>query len=480
MDDVLIVGAGPTGLMLAVWLAANGVKARIVDPKPGPTSETRAVTVQARTLEFFAMLGIAERAAERGRIARASNLWAGGKVVARIPLGEIGKGRSPYPFVLLLSQSETEALLYERLRELGGEVEWGLGVETVERSEVTFNFTPEREKAMFRFIIGCDGASSVVRKAAGFGFPGGTYSGRFYVADVDAKGGLVPGEVNISFDRDRFFAFFPLKAENRYRMVGILNPDLLDEGVTLDDVRPEIEEGMRTTVENANWFSLYRVHHRVVDRFRKGPIFLAGDAAHVHSPFGGQGMNTGLGDAVNLGWKLVEVLKYGASERLLDTYEVERLPFAKALVATTDRAFEMVVRQTPFARFVRTRLIPLVLPFVFRLGFAQRRAFGTVSQTGIDYRKSPLSVGKSGRFVAGDRLPSSDGIQPAAGQWSLVMLENSAKALAWCDRHSILPTVGSGNEILLVRPDGHLGLVREEFDADELDRYMREVVGRPK
>src|SRR5262249_10674469 len=162
---------------------------------------------------------------------------------------------------------------------------------------------------------------------------------------------------------------------------------------------------LKLTIAGVNWFSTYHVHHRVAARFREGRVFLLGDAAHVHSPVGGQGMNTGIGDAVNLAWKLAAVLHGGAGESLLATYEPERIGFSRRLVATTDRAVTVVTKQGALARWVRTRLVPLVAPWLFRLASVRRFLFRTVSQIGVNYRHSPLSVGAAGAVRGGDRLP---------------------------------------------------------------------------
>ncbi|RYG22231.1 hypothetical protein EON82_17510 [bacterium] len=483
MDDVLIVGAGPTGLMLAVWLAESGVKARIVDPKRGPTQETRAVAVQARTLELWDRIGLAERALQLGHKTYSGRFWVRGKDKARLRFGDLGRGLSPFPYVFMLGQDQTEAMLYERLCDLGGDVEWGTRVESVEGNRVRFGPLPAagsqdslREEE-YRFILGCDGASSVVRRAAGLDFPGGTYAAHFYVADVDAAGGVAPGELNLTLFEDRFLAFFPLDGKGRFRMIGLLDPILDPEKATVDDVRPEAERLTHTTLTDVRWFSVYRVHHRVVSQFRKGPLFVVGDAAHVHSPVGGQGMNTGLGDAVNLGWKLVEVLKHGASERLLDTYEAERLPFAQSLVKTTDRAFELVLRNTPLAQFVKLSLVPRLLPLLLAIPAARRAAFERISQILIQYRNGPLAEVQAGRFVAGERLRPE--VAGGGVQWRVVGPSSPATE-AWCEKRGIdHRSESSIVETLLVRPDGYLGCVLPSFQVDALERYLRDKIGRP-
>src|SRR5438128_3442466 len=190
------------------------------------------------------------------------------------------------------------------------------------------------------YLAGCDGARSLVRERLGISFPGGTYEHLFYVADVDASGPLLDHELHVSIDESDFAAVFPLKDEGRVRLIGTIRPGAEKEGEQLGwkDVSTNLLQRLRIDVRRVNWFSTYRVHHRVANRFRQGRVFLLGDAAHIHSPVGGQGMNTGLGDAVNLAWKLAEVVQGRAKAALLDSYEPERMAFAKQLVDTTDRA----------------------------------------------------------------------------------------------------------------------------------------------
>lgn len=210
------------------------------------------------------------------------------------------------------------------------------------------------------YLAGRDGASSAVRQQLGIGFPGGTYSGLFYVADVEATGPATDDELHVDLEEADFVLVFPLKGKGRVRLVGIVR-DLPDHGrgdLTFDDVKGQAVGHPKLAISRVNWFSTYRVHHRVADRFRDGRVFLLGDAAHIHSPVGGQGMNTGIGDAVNLAWKLAAVLAGGAPDALLATYERERIAFARRLVATTDRVFTLVTKRGLVARFVRTRLVP--------------------------------------------------------------------------------------------------------------------------
>ena len=409
---VLIVGAGPTGLVLALWLTRLGVAVRIIDKTAEPGTTSRAVAVQARTLEFYRQVGLSDAVVEAGVKVAGVNLWVRGAKAAHAPLGRLGEGLSPFPYVLTYPQDAHERLLIERLDAHGVKVE--------RRTElVRFDQHAQGVRAVLKrpdgseatcdaaYLAGCDGAHSTVREALATGFPGGTYSGLFYVADVDAAGPAADGEIHVDFEEADFMAVFPLKGTGRLRLVGPIawEPQREHRELTFDDIGQRAIQNLKLSVTKVNWFSSYHVHHRVATRFRDGRAFLLGDAAHVHSPVGGQGMNTGIGDAVNLAWKLAAVLNGGAAASLLDTYEPERIKFARRLVATTDRAFTLVTRQGAIARLVRTRLAPLVLPQLFRLPAVRRLLFRTVSQIGVEYRDSALSEGAAGPVRGGDRLP---------------------------------------------------------------------------
>ena len=257
------------------------------------------------------------------------------------------------------------------------------------------------------YLAGCDGAHSAVREALQIGFPGGTYDHLFYVADVDARGAVMNGELHGALDTTDFLIVFPLKDEGRARLIGTVRTDAehQHDELSWDDVSQRVIEWMRIDVERVHWFSTYRVHHRVADQFRKGRAFLLGDAAHIHSPVGGQGMNTGIGDAVNLAWKIAAVVHGRADASLLDTYEPERIAFARRLVATTDRAFTGVTSDGAIARRVRLNVVPALAPALFAFTAARRFMFRTISQTAVNYRGSSLSEGRAGAVHGGDRLP---------------------------------------------------------------------------
>jgi 2-polyprenyl-6-methoxyphenol hydroxylase-like FAD-dependent oxidoreductase len=408
---VLIVGAGPTGLVLALWLTHLGVKVRIVDKAAAPGATSRALVVHARILEFYDQIDLAREVVDRGLKMQAANLWVAGEQKSRIVFGDMGQGISPFPYALIFPQDEHERLLIDRLQAQGIAVERPtelIGFEDNGAQVAAHLRRPNGsvEVVEASFIAGCDGTHSTVREVLKVDFPGGTYSHIFYVADAEAIGRAMNGEVNVGLDEAEFIAIFPLKGAKRARFIGTIKRDAeARRNLTFDDVSTRPMNQLDIKVERVSWFSTYHVHHRVAGHFRKGRAFLLGDAAHIHSPVGGQGMNTGIGDAINLAWKLAMVVQKRAAIGLLDSYEPERIAFARRLVATTDRAFQFINRDSAVARFVRVRLVPLLLPALFGFRAVRRLMFLTISQTNVNYRGSALGVGSAGRVQAGDRLP---------------------------------------------------------------------------
>jgi 2-polyprenyl-6-methoxyphenol hydroxylase-like FAD-dependent oxidoreductase len=499
--DVLIVGAGPTGLVLALWLVRLGVRVRIIDKTAEPGTTSRALAVQARTLEFYRQIGLADAVVERGRKVTAINLWVTGRKVARAIFGEMGVGLSPFPYAHVFQQDEHERLLIERLRDAG------VGVER-QTELVDFAQAGDVVRAQLRradgardtctaaYIAGCDGAHSRVREVLNIGFPGGTYHHLFYVADVEASGSATNGELHAALDSTDFLVVFPLKGEGRTRLVGTVRPEAEHRGEQLswNDVSRRVIEWMRIDIRRVNWFSTYHVHHRVADRFREGRAFLLGDAAHIHSPVGGQGMNTGIGDAVNLAWKLAGVVHGRAAAPLLDSYEPERIAFARRLVATTDQAFTAVTSDTPLARLTRLRIVPMLFPLITRFAAVRRLMFLTVSQTGVHYRDSRLSVGRAGSVRGGDRLPwvppadggiDADNFTPLESlDWQVHVYGTAAPELqAACDRRRLplhvfpwrreMGRAGLRRDaVYLVRPDGYVAMADAEGRADAISSYL--------
>src|SRR5262252_9859492 len=299
--DVLVVGAGPTGLMLANQLVRRGVRVTIVDRSSGPAQQTRAMAVHARTLEIYEKLGVASKAVALGKIGGGVNAWAEGQHKARIPFNEMGKDVSPFPYVLMLGQDDNERILGAHLEWFGIAVQWNTELISLEQQPSRVVATVKKPDGTFakieaRYVAGCDGGRSAVRELNGIGFPGAPYEHVFFVADTEATGPMVPSELNGYLWRDGFHLFFPMRGANRWRVIGILPKALRHcDGVTFDDVAPSIvaEAGIGLEFRHCDWFSTYRIQHRSAERFRDGRCFLLGDAAHIHSPMGGQGMNTG-------------------------------------------------------------------------------------------------------------------------------------------------------------------------------------------
>jgi 2-polyprenyl-6-methoxyphenol hydroxylase-like FAD-dependent oxidoreductase len=499
--DVLIIGAGPTGLVLALWLTRMGVRVRIIDKTSEPGTTSRALAVQARTLEFYSQIGLADTVVENGRTVTAVNLWVAGKKASHAVFGEIGKGISPFSFALVFPQDEHERLLIDRLAELGVNVE--RQTELLDFEEVSGGIRAQLKLKdgssqihEVAYIAGCDGAHSVVRQKLNIGFPGGTYSHLFYVADVEATGEVMNGELHVGLDKSEFLAIFPLKDDGRARLVGTVREEFQDrrENLSWNDVSQRAIDWMHINVQRVNWFSTYRVHHRVADHFRTGRAFLVGDAAHVHSPVGGQGMNTGIGDAINLAWKLAAVLHGRAETALLDTYEPERIAFARRLVATTDRGFTAVTSPTLTARLLRLKIIPFLMPIFVKFAAARRLLFRTVSQTDINYRGSWLSQGRAGSVRGGDRLPWVKVDSNAADKDNFAALQS----LDWqvhvygdvtpqlkevCDQRKLPLHVFSWNPemaraglqrhaIYFVRPDGYIARADPSASASSIETYL--------
>ncbi len=495
---VLVAGAGPTGLALALWLARLGVRVRIVDKAAGPGTTSRALAVQARTLELYRQLGLDRDVVERGHRVSAVHLWVRGEAVAQVPLGQIGEGLTPYPFLHIFPQDEHERLLVDRLAGFGIAVE--RGTELVGCSQegpgviATLRHSHGgEERVACAFLAGCDGAHSTVRELAGTGFPGGTYRQLFYVADVEAAGPPVNGDLHLDLDEADFLAVFPLAAPGHARLVGTVRDERADrpESLRFDDVSPRALRNLKIDVRRVNWFSTYHVHHRVTHAFRQGRAFLLGDAAHIHSPAGGQGMNTGLGDAINLAWKLQAVLAGQGGPALLDSYDLERRAFARKLVASTDRAFTFATAEGHVAEVLRTRLAPRLLPGLFGLEPVRDFLFRTVSQIALNYRDSPLSQGTAGHVHGGDRLPwapvpGADNFDALDSvEWQVHVYGHASPALAaWCAAHRLPlrafewhPLHGDAglarDALYLLRPDSYVALADVGGRAEAVEAYFR-------
>ena len=496
--DVLIVGAGPTGLTLALWLTKQGIRVRIIDRNATPGTASRAMAVQARTLELYRQLGIADAVVAAGHTNFSVNIWVGGTKKAHISFADAGAEMTPYPFILVYPQDRHERLLADRLEELGVSVERGTEfVDFTDRGDHVVarlrDASGVESHAEALYLAGCDGAKSVIRHQIGSAYPGGTYDKIFYVADVRLQGAAADGEMHLALDRADFMACLAYDDAGKARLIGIVGDDGdAAKDLTFGDVAHTAMTGMKLDIDEVSWFSTYRVHHRVTDHYRRGRAFLVGDAAHVHSPAGGQGMNTGIGDAANLAWKLAAMIRDEAPDNLLDTYEEERRAFAVKLVETTDRVFSFVTSDGPFADFVRTRIAPVFLPAAYRFEAAREFMFRLISQIRISYGDCAFNEGKAGDVHGGDRLPwvRANGTDNYASLssigWQVHVYGEAPDDLGpWCRERGIAlhvfswsPEYGTAGlergAVYLMRPDTYIAFAANPASAAAIGQYLAE------
>ena len=495
--SVLIVGAGPTGLVLALWLKKRGINFRIIDKSEAPGTTSRALAVQTRTLEFYRQMGISAQLIDAGITVREIVLCRRGEAVARAQFGEPGKNLSFFPYILFCSQDVHEKLLCDHLLKMGVVVERQTEIVQMTQDnnlvKAVLNSPKGTETVTADYLCGSDGAHSQVRHEIKTQFPGGTYSQVFFVADVEATGKMVGG-VQISVSMKDFCIVMPIKSQNSVRLTGIVPPESENKKtISFQDVEDSVKRNTGLKVSKVNWFSSYHVHHRVAENFRVGRAFLAGDAGHIHSPAGGQGMNTGIGDAVNLAWKLADVIQGRLSKKLLDSYEPERMAFAKVLVQTTDTAFKVIASRSVIGSFFRTYVLPTFFALLTHFRFTLKFMFRTISQIKIEYRQSFLSKGTVGNISAGDRLPwiktdsgdnyeslnlldwqihiygrSSDAFKSEMKSLKLVLTE-----FVW---HPTYEVHGfKENAVYLLRPDGYIGLAAATQEAQEVKDYFNSI-----
>ncbi|WP_197522483.1 FAD-dependent monooxygenase [Occultella aeris] len=522
--DVLIVGAGPTGLTLAAELRAHGVSFRIVDRAPAAVHQSRALAIQARTLEVLARLGVSQALVAAGDPATVLLLHST-KRTTQVKLFGEGLDQTAYPFLLFLSQAETERILLGRLTDSGVEVERDVEVLHLTQSgiDVTCTARTARGQAQIgaRYVVGCDGAHSVVRHGSGIGFCGTAFPQTFVIADLEADG-LEAGRIHVYLSEAGMMFFFPLGSPATWRILAMAPQCDRAAEPTLESVQGLVQHYTHDTVvlHDPVWLTNFSVQSRRADQFRAGRVLLAGDAAHIHSPAGAQGMNTGIQDAVNLGWKLARVCGGLAAADLLDSYEQERLPVADSVLRMTNRAFRVATSSNPVLRYVRPRVVAVAAPLVLRLGVLRKVGFRAISQLGIRYRDSPLSVEGHRRLRrgphAGDRLPDApitvDGTrstlhaelsptqinlllcgpvdswteQVSADEWPgvrIVRLNTTGGSGVWGDPTGLaLRRLGLRTRDPVhyaVRPDGYIGYRAGGTDLTGFRAYLRAVHDAP-
>jgi 2-polyprenyl-6-methoxyphenol hydroxylase-like FAD-dependent oxidoreductase len=504
---VLICGAGPTGLMMACQLKRFGIDCLVIDEKAGIVTESRALAVQARTMQIYDQLGIAEEALAKGTRAEKIKIIINARKVYQLPLKKLGQGLSDYAFLFVLEQNKNEKILYDLLVEMGGEVLWKYSLESFVQgdtgvSAIIKNGAGQQNEITADWLIGADGANSRVRHQLQVPFTGETYENIFYVADTSADWPWGHDCLSLCLSSKTFAGLFPMQGLNRFRLIGIFPKQFQQEEVTdFSVIKKTVEEQMNMNVEftNTNWFCLYRVHHRCVSKFSHGKVFLAGDAAHVHSPAGGQGMNTGLQDGYNLAWKMAMVIKNIAGEKLLESYNEERLPVAKKLVKTTDRAFSIVTSEKWLQKFFRLHILPPLLQKLLSIRPIGLFIFRSISQIGIRYSHSSLSCSlnrellKAGRLVPFVRINSTriDEYLKFTGftilLFKVIITEQERQEIQHlfladfqfiditaneinADAYRKFKVKNSG--IFLIRPDNYIGFTAEKCSMAEIKEYL--------
>jgi 2-polyprenyl-6-methoxyphenol hydroxylase-like FAD-dependent oxidoreductase len=512
--DVMIIGAGPTGLALACQLIRYGVDFLIFDKKETTTPYSKAIGVQARTLEIYEQIGLAEDLIELGAIAERARLVEGGEVRGEVELAEIGKGMSPYPFLLIVEQGLHEKILYDFIKAHGRDILWQTELESLSQDQdgVTARFQQpggERQTVEAKFLVGCDGAKSIVRRQLGLEFAGSTFERLFYVADVQIDWSFSHDALMVCLAQHTITAFFPMRGDNSYRIVGTFpenHPKEADE-ILYAEIEEQINADTKLNLDitKVNWFSTYKVHSRRVNKFGEGRCFVAGDAAHIHTPAGAQGMNTGIQDGYNLAWKLALSLRGHIDDRVLESYNEERLANAQRLLETTDRMFNFGASDEWLIAYIRTHIFPYIANFVLHFGAVKKIIFPLISQIGINYRECSLSNHRGDddfEVKAGDRLPyfliEGESVYDRLRQpcFHLLVFSDSRSDYEslkteleheYGDRidFNVVPLQPHVAEIfgteqpfsLLLRPDNYIGFVSSEASLAEVRAYLSEFFG---
>ena len=517
--DVVIIGAGPTGLALACQLTRYGIDFVIIDKNPGVTAYSKALGVHARTLEIYEQLDLAQKAVSLGTVAGKVRLLEKGEILGEVELSNIGQGLSPYPYMLVLEQSKNEQLMYEWLQSQGRDVLWQTELEDFAQDNTSVtahvkNGSGESQTIEGRYLVGCDGPKSPVRHELGLAFEGSTFARLFYVADVRIDWKFSHDGLHVCLAPHGVVAFFPMPGEKRFRIVGAFpeGHERDESEILYEEIEARIKEEaqLELDITRVDWFSTYKVHTRHVENFSSGRCFLAGDSAHIHTPAGGQGMNTGIQDAYNLAWKLALVLKHSARETLLDTYNEERLPNAKRLTATTDRMFNLAAGKDWFVALIRTTVFPPMAKYILSIETVRKKFFILISQIGIRYRDGSLSIHRDNSspggdadfdVKAGDRMPyflvdgKSIYDRLRAPKFHLITFTDEksgydssgpgviAKFANLID-HYVIPVCpqviaifGSNKPFnILLRPDNYIGFISSDISLDPLTRYLSKII----
>jgi 2-polyprenyl-6-methoxyphenol hydroxylase-like FAD-dependent oxidoreductase len=462
--DILIVGAGPVGLFLANECARRGLRFRIVEARASQSEHSKALAIFPRTLEIFDMAGVAGPFLEAANRVTSVAVATHGRALARM---RFAPEESPYSFIAMVPQDVTERLLVEQLRRRGGAVEYETSFVSAVRRDDGVSVTLERKGGRAElnaaFVVGCDGAHSAVRHLLQLPFDGAQYDSLFMLADMQTNEALPADELQLCPSEFGPAAIFPMSATRR-RLVATVEKaegDAPSLGLVREILRQRAPEGIEARA--LHWSSFFRVHHRRVERMRVGRMFVAGDAAHIHSPFGGQGMNTGLQDVWNLVWKLDLFLRGRGNELLLESYGAERVPVIKHVIETTHTLTKVLGTPNKFAQVLRNAVIPLVSRLApFQHAFVRR-----LSELGVEYQGSPIVEGDGARYF--DDSLRGGGIRSRFLLLVSEDAESSAREAAEQLAESLSDVVelrpGSVRGLTLVRPDGYVAYSAHNGDA---------------
>jgi 2-polyprenyl-6-methoxyphenol hydroxylase-like FAD-dependent oxidoreductase len=462
--DVLIVGAGPVGLFLANECARRKLRFRIVESRAGQSQHSKALAIFPRTLEVFDMAGLAGPFLEAANRVAWVALRSPQRTLARLRFAPPG---TPYPFVAMVAQDVTERLLVERLARRGGSIEYETAfvsaAQQPDHVQVALDRRGETSAVRATFVVGCDGAHSAVRHALALTFEGAEYADSFMLADIMTNHALPGDEMQICPNAGGPLAIFPMSGTHR-RVVAMFE-NAQGDAPSLELVRETLAQRAPAGLEAESlvWSSFFRIHHRCVSRMSVGRVFLAGDAAHIHSPFGGQGMNTGLQDAWNLVWKLDLALHGHAAGDLLTSYSAERLPVVKRVIEVTDLMTKVFGTRSQAAQAARDTLVPLVS----RLSLFQRAFVGRLSGLDNAYRGSPIVEG-AGRRYFDESLRGGEGIK---SRFTLMLGADANETVVAAATRLVMDFAEvlelrtfARRGIVLLRPDGYTA-----YDASRSD-----------
>jgi 2-polyprenyl-6-methoxyphenol hydroxylase-like FAD-dependent oxidoreductase len=476
--DVLIVGAGPVGLFLANECARRGLRWRLVEARASQSIHSKALAIFPRTLEIFDMAGLVDPFMEMANRVTSVTVVAHGRTLAHM---RFAPEESPYRLIAMVPQDVTERLLAEQLRRKGGSVEYETSFVSAVQHDDYVNVVLDRKgqslEATAAFVVGCDGAHSAVRHLLNVPFEGAEYDASFLLADIQTNETLPADAMQLCPSEFGPLAIFPMSATRRRIVATIEHAE--GDAPSLDLVQEILRQRAPAGIEARAlyWSSYFRIHHRQAAELRVGRIFIAGDAAHIHSPFGGQGMNTGLQDVWNLVWKLDLVLHGRGNDQLLESYSAERRPVIKQVIDTTDFLTKAMGTPNRFAQALRDTVIPMVSRLApFQHAFVQR-----LSELGIAYRGSPIVDGAGKRYFD-DSLRGGDGIR---SRFLLVVhddvepaVREAAKELAGSLSDIVELRWGPGHDITLVRPDGYIAYSAHDHDGVAALKSVRTLLER--